>query len=67
MDEKLQDYCRSRAAAQATLERTELVIEQLAAAVRKKLPRIHHVTIEIEGIATSLVASNGGQARMGLS
>ncbi|MEA2093095.1 MAG: cation diffusion facilitator family transporter [Pseudomonadota bacterium] len=56
-DGKLQDYCRSRAAAQATLERTELVIEQLAAAVRKKLPRIHHVTIEIEGIATSPVAS----------
>lgn len=54
-DEQLADYCRARAAAQATLERTETVIEELAAGVKARLPRIHHVTIEVEGIATSPV------------
>jgi cation diffusion facilitator family transporter len=41
----------------AEIELREEALVQLAAAVRKKLPRIHHVTIEIEGIATSPVAS----------
>jgi len=51
-DPEVRDYCHARAAAQATLERTETVIEALAAAVKERLPRIHHVTIEVEGIAT---------------
>jgi cation diffusion facilitator family transporter len=51
-DPKIKGYCLARAAAQATLERTETIIEELAAEVKAKLPRIHHVTIEIEGIAT---------------
>jgi zinc transporter 9 len=52
-DEKVRDYCRIRAAAQATLERTEEIIEELAAAIRQRLPRVQHVTIEVEGIATA--------------
>jgi zinc transporter 9 len=52
-DPKVQQYCRTRAAAQATLERTEIVIEELAADVREAVPRIKHVTIEVEGIATT--------------
>ncbi len=51
-DPKIREYCWTRAAAQATLERTETIIEELAAEVKAQLPRIHHVTIEIEGIAT---------------
>jgi len=51
-DQKIQDYCCARAAAQATLERTEIIIEELAAEVKAQLPRVHHVTIEVEGIAT---------------
>jgi len=50
-DPKIQDYCCARAAAQATLERTETIIDELAAEVKMQLPRIHHVTIEVEGIA----------------
>lgn len=52
-DRKLIDYCRARAAAQATLERTETVIEELAAELKARVPRVSHVTIEVEGIATS--------------
>ena len=51
-DPKLKGYCCARAAAQATLERTETIIEELAAEIKVQLPRIHHVTIEVEGIAT---------------
>jgi zinc transporter 9 len=52
-DERLRDYCHTRAAAQATLERTEVIIEELALAIKKRLPRVHHVTLEVEGIATT--------------
>jgi len=52
-DKKLRDYCRTRAAAQATLERTEMIVEELARTIRQRLPRIKHVTIEVEGIATT--------------
>ncbi len=33
-DPRLQDYCRARAAAQATLERAETIIEELAADIK---------------------------------
>jgi len=52
-DEGLRDYCHTRAAAQATLERTEIIVEELAQAIKKRLPRVHHVTLEVEGIATA--------------
>ena len=52
-DPEVRDYCRIRAAAQATLERTEEIIEELAAAIRQRLPRVQHVTLEVEGIATA--------------
>jgi zinc transporter 9 len=55
-DRQLRNYCHTRAAAQATLERTEIIIEELAAAIRQRLPRVQHVTIEVEGIATSPAA-----------
>jgi cation diffusion facilitator family transporter len=51
-DMKVMDYCHARAAAQATLERTETIIEELEVEAKEKLPRIHHITIEVEGIAT---------------
>jgi zinc transporter 9 len=58
-DERLRDYCHTRAAAQATLERTEVIIEELAQAIKKRLPRVHHVTLEVEGIATTPEAQEG--------
>ena len=51
-DVKVQEYCCNRAAAQATLEKIETVIEELAAEVKTLAPQVHHVTIEVEGIAT---------------
>lgn len=48
----VREYIRNRAAVQATLERTEQIIEELVANIRSRLPRVSHVTIEVEGIAT---------------
>jgi zinc transporter 9 len=58
-DEKVRDYCRTRAAALATLERTEIIIDELAAAIRHRLPRVQHVTLEVEGIVTAPGAGPG--------
>jgi zinc transporter 9 len=58
-DERLRDYCHTRAAAQATLERTEIIIEELAQAIKQRLPRVHHVTLEVEGIATTPGSEEG--------
>ncbi|MFQ5995992.1 MAG: cation diffusion facilitator family transporter [Acidiferrobacterales bacterium] len=52
-EQRLLDYCKARAAAQATLERTEAVIEELAAELKARAPQVSHVTIEVEGIATT--------------
>jgi hypothetical protein len=47
---KVQDYCRARAAAQATLERAETIINELEADIKVRLPRVGHINIEVEGI-----------------
>ena len=57
-DPAVREYIHNRAAVQATLERTESIIEELVAEIRKRLPRVFHVTIEVEGIATKPVAED---------
>ena len=52
-DRRLRDYCHTRAAAMATLERTEMIIDELAQAIKMRLPRVHHVTLEVEGMVTA--------------
>ncbi len=52
-DRMVIEYCKARAAAQATIERTETVIEELEAELTVYAPQVSHVTIEVEGIATS--------------
>ena len=49
-DESVRDYCRIRAATQATLERTGEINDELAAAFRHRLSRVQHVTLEVESI-----------------
>lgn len=51
-DPSVLGYIKDRAAVQATLERTEHIIEEIVSAVKQRLPRVSHVTVEIEGIAT---------------
>ena len=50
-DSALQEYIADRAAVQATLERTETLIDELEGLMRERCPRVSHITIEVEGIA----------------
>ncbi len=47
----LEHYIISRAVVQATLERTEQVIDELEAELRQKCPQVSHLTVEVQGIA----------------
>lgn len=49
-DAAVRDYVSDRAAVQATLERTEALIDELEAHLRELCPRVSHVTIEVQGI-----------------
>jgi len=44
-------YITSRATVQATLERTEEIIDELQAVLRKIAPQVSHLTVEVQGIA----------------
>jgi zinc transporter 9 len=48
----IEQYIRTRATVQATIERTESIIEELVENVKLKAPQVSHATIEVEGIAT---------------
>ncbi len=49
--EKLTQYISMRSILEATLERTEEVVDELEATLRRRLPRIGHLTLEVQGIA----------------
>lgn len=52
-------YVQTRATVQATIERTERIIEELVDGVKKIVPRVGHATIEVEGIATPAATEIG--------
>lgn len=51
-EESLHQYVSARASVEATLARTEQIIDELTLAIKAKLPRVNHVTIEVEGISS---------------
>lgn len=50
-DERVARYVTARVAVEATLARTEAIIDELTAQVRRQAPQVSHVTIEVEGLA----------------
>ena len=46
----LRGYITDRAAVQATLERSEELVDELEAQLKAMCPRVSHVTIEVQGI-----------------
>ncbi len=52
--ESVRCYAAARAAVQSTLGRAEQIIDELEAAVREKVPRVSHITLEVEGISTPI-------------
>lgn len=51
LNERVREYVETRAVVQATLERTERVIDELEAELKARCPRVFHLTIEVEGMA----------------
>jgi zinc transporter 9 len=51
---ELNAYVRARASVQATLERTEEIINELESELRARAPQVDHATIEVEGIVSSV-------------
>ena len=51
VDDDLVEYAETRAVIQATLERTEEIIDELENELKKHCPQVSHLTIEVEGIA----------------
>ncbi|HCX88541.1 MAG TPA: cation diffusion facilitator family transporter [Gammaproteobacteria bacterium] len=49
-DALLREYVADRAAVQATLERTEELIDELEQLLRERCPRVSHITLEVQGI-----------------
>ena len=49
-DEALIEYIADRSVVEATLKRTEHIIDELEKTLRERCPRISHVTIEVQGI-----------------
>jgi zinc transporter 9 len=50
-DEKMREYAETRAVIQATLERTEKIIDDLEVDLKQRCPQVFHLTVEVEGIA----------------
>lgn len=53
-DSNLREYIMDRAAVQATLERSEELIDELEIQLKDLCPRVSHVTIEIQGMVKKL-------------
>lgn len=49
--ENLQHYAKARASVESILIRTEHIIDELEADMKQVLPRIKHITLEVEGIS----------------
>ncbi|WP_193164498.1 cation diffusion facilitator family transporter [Microbulbifer hainanensis] len=47
----VREYAETRAIIQATLERTERVIDELEAELKARCPQVFHLTVEVEGLA----------------
>jgi len=50
-DAGLHCYAAARAAVMVSLKRTEEIIDELEAAIKHQLPRVSHITLEVEGIS----------------
>jgi zinc transporter 9 len=51
-EKKARCYAAARAAAVVTLQRTEQIIDELEAEVKQRMPRVTHITLEVEGITS---------------
>ncbi|MFC6979300.1 cation diffusion facilitator family transporter [Microbulbifer taiwanensis] len=51
LNDQVREYAETRAVIQATLERTERVVDELERELKARCPRVFHLTVEVEGLA----------------
>lgn len=49
--EKLYNYTTARAAVELIITRTEAIIDEIEKQIRERIPRVAHITLEVEGVA----------------
>ncbi|SDK12676.1 cation diffusion facilitator family transporter [Microbulbifer yueqingensis] len=59
--ERVREYAEIRAVVQATLERTERVIDELETELKDRCPQVFHLTVEVEGIAAESALDAPGE------
>ncbi len=52
-DTRYQQWASARASVEAVIARTEEIIDELENCIRERLPRVRHITLEVEGVARS--------------
>ncbi|WP_456406479.1 cation diffusion facilitator family transporter [Thiolapillus sp.] len=51
--EQLQQYAFDRAAVEVIISRTEQIIDEIERDIKARLPRVSHITLEVEGVCAS--------------
>ena len=63
--EGVEAYVCNRASVQATLERTEEIIDELEVELRQRCPQVAHLTLEVQGIAAEPIEEALDEAMQG--
>ncbi len=50
-EERYRRWASARASVEAVIARTEKIIDEIEANIRQRLPRVGHITLEVEGVA----------------
>ena len=49
-DERYRRWASARASVETVIARTEQIIDEIEARIRQRLPRVRHITLEVEGV-----------------
>ncbi len=48
--QQVRSYASARASVQVTISHAEQIIDEIEAEIKSQMPRVHHITLEVEGI-----------------
>lgn len=57
-EESCRSYASARASVEVTLKRAETIIDEIEAEIKARLPRVDHITLEVEGISNEMHLPN---------
>jgi zinc transporter 9 len=59
-ENRCRSYASARASVEITIKRTETIIDEIEAEIRARLPRVDHITLEVEGISEEMHPPENG-------